>query len=68
MWTVISNPIVSHVLAALVGGGAAWYAGHRTAAKSIETAISATVTALKADATKAGAAVGAATTAIKKDV
>lgn len=41
MWTLISNPIVSHLLTAFLGAGGAWYATHRTAAKTAAAAIGA---------------------------
>jgi hypothetical protein len=68
MWSIISNPVVTHLTTALIGAAVAWYMGHRTASKAIETAITAAVAALKKDAGNVGAAVGAATTAIKKDI
>jgi hypothetical protein len=61
MWTVISNPIVSHLLAALVGAAGAWYATHRSMLATAGVAIEAAFTSAKS-------AVGAATVAIKKDV
>lgn len=61
MWSIIANPIVTHLLAAFLGAAGAWYATHRTAAKAAETAVANAVTAVTG-------AVASATIALKKDV
>lgn len=47
MWTILTNPIVSHLVAALVGAAGAWWATHRTILTTVATAIEGAVTALK---------------------
>lgn len=57
MWAILSNTVTTHLATGLIGAAAAWYATHRTIAKTIEAAIASAVTALKTAASDNKAAV-----------
>ena len=61
MWSIIANPIVSHLLAAFLGAAAAWYATHRSILATAKVAIEASFDAAKT-------AIDAAATDVKKVV
>ncbi len=52
MFSLLTNPIVSHLLAACIGAGGAWYATHRTAVAVAAAAIKSDVAAVKTDLSK----------------
>ena len=61
MWTIVSNPISTHLLAAFLGAAGAWWATHKTAVKAAETAVATATTAVVG-------LVNTATTQVKKDI
>lgn len=65
MWNLLTNPIVSHAIVALIAGGGAWWTAIKTKAATLESEAHAELTKL---ITEARADFTAAVAAVKKVV
>lgn len=72
MWSLLSNPLVSHALVALIAGGGAWWAAVKTKVAALEASAHAELVTLIADAradfATASGAVKAAATTVAADI
>jgi hypothetical protein len=46
MWSLLTNPIITHLLSLAAGAGGAWYLTHKTAAHTAGVAIESAVKAV----------------------